>query len=137
MFPHHIECHPITLPRCLMLDFITNQQVCQIPSQPFSLLRQTSGKLLNLSDYHSSFITEKLYTVPSSLLPPPRPLIFYQSSPYPSTRSLCLCIKTLEWKINLLFDICIALVSGRCKRLGDSQDIILFKLHPNYPNFFS
>ena len=69
MFPHHIECHPITLPRCLMLDFITNQQVCQIPSQPFSLLVvQTSGKLLNLTNnYHSSFIREKP-TLPHSHL---------------------------------------------------------------------
>ena len=131
MFPHHIECHPITLPRCLMLDFITNQQVCQIPSQPFSLLRPNKWKTHQLS-----FILYYRGTYcPSSLLP--SHLSLYTSPGSSPTRSLCLCMKTLEWKINLLFDICIALVSGRCKRLGDSQDIILFKLHPSYPNFLS
>ena len=124
MFPHHIECHPITLPRCLMLDFITSQQVCQIPSQPFSLLRPNKWKTHQLS-----FILYYRGTYcPSSLLP--SHLSLYTSPSSSPTRSMCLCIETLERKINLLSDICRAL--ALYKRFGGNSFQIISKL----PNLF-
>ena len=123
MFPHHIECHPITLPRCLMLDFITTaSKFVRFPPNHLVYYVQTSGKLTN---YHSSFITEEL-TVPFS----PATYLLYTSPSSSPTRSLCLCIETLEWKINLLSDIYRAL--ALYQRFGGNSFQIISKL----PNLF-
>ena len=68
---------------------------------------------------------------PSSLLP--SHLSLYTSPGSSPTRSLCLCIETLEWKINLLSDICRAL--ALYKRFGGNsfQNYQTFFLLQEYP----